>query len=228
VITEPFKPVRGVGVAASVLIGLAAVVAIADALSSQHSANVVREYTEGNGTMEDLRAADAISLLVNGPGLLVLIAAGVVFIVWLYRSRQNAERLTYDVDHRHKRGWVIGGWFVPVISLWYPGQIVQDVWRSFNPAQQDRPLQARDKSGLVVAWWLVYLLSSWGDRAVTQLVLRDSDLDTIAAWTWVCAVLTTGAAVLAIVLIRRLTDLQHVSRPPVQDGGPVQVHVPGA
>ncbi|WP_053737208.1 DUF4328 domain-containing protein [Nocardia sp. NRRL S-836] len=227
-ITEPFRPVRGLGVAASVLIGLDAVLAVADAFSSQHSANAVREYTDGNGTMADLRTADAISLLVNGPRLAVSVAAGVVFVVWLYRSRQNAERLTYDVDHRHKRGWVIGGWIVPVISLWYPAQIVQDVWRSFDATQQDRPLQARDKNGLVVAWWLVFLASSWGDRAVTQLVLRDSDLETVAAWTWVSAFVTIGAAVLAIVLVRRLIDAQHVIQPPVQDGGPVPVHVPGA
>ncbi len=219
---------RGLGVAASVLIGLDVAFGIADAFSSQHSADVVREYTEGNGTMDDLRAADTISLMINVPGIAVSIAAGVLFIVWLYRSRLNAERLTYDTEHRHKRGWVIGGWFVPIISLWYPVQVVQDVWRSVDPAQQDRPLQARDKNGLVVAWWAVYLVASWGDRAVTRLVLRDSDLETIATWTWVAAFITAAAGVLAIVRVRRLTERQYVSRPPVQDGGPVQVHVPGA
>jgi heme/copper-type cytochrome/quinol oxidase subunit 2 len=225
--TEPFRPVRGIGVAASVLIGLEAVFAIADAIASQRTASVVQEYTDGNATMEDLRAADLFTLMVSVPATLVTLAAGVTFIVWIYRSRRNAERVTYASEHRHKRGWAIGSWFTPIVGLWYPFQIVQDIWRAFDPAQQDRPLQARDKNGFLAAWWTAFLLMSWGDRAVARLVLRASDLTTVATWSWVTTVVTVVAAALAIVLVRRLTDLQDQTRPQ-EFSGPVQVHVPGA
>lgn len=224
---EPFRPVRGIGVAASVLIGLEALFAIGDGIASQRTADVVQAYADGNATMEDARAADAFTLMVTLPGMLVTIAAGVTFIVWIYRSRRNAERVTYASEHRHKRGWVIGSWITPIVGLWYPYQIVQDIWRSFDPAQQDRPLQARDKNGFLVAWWTAFLLMSWGDGAVTRLVLRDSDLATVATWTWVTTVVTVIAAAFAVVLIRRLTDLQDRTRPQ-EFSGPVQVHVPGA
>jgi heme/copper-type cytochrome/quinol oxidase subunit 2 len=225
--TEPFRPVRNIGIVAAVLIGLDAVFAIGDAIASQRTADVVREYADGNATVEDLRAADAFTLMVTLPGLLVTIAAGVMFIVWIYRSRRNAERVTYASEHRHKRGWAIGSWITPIVGLWYPLQIVQDIWRAFDPAQQDRPLQARDKNGFLVAWWTAFLFMSWGDRVITRLVLRDSDLGTIATWTWVTTVVTVAAAALAVVLIRRLTDLQDQTRPQ-EFSGPVQVHVPGA
>ncbi|MDT7782056.1 MAG: hypothetical protein QOF58_475 [Pseudonocardiales bacterium] len=225
--TEPFRPVRGIGIAASVLIGLQAVLAIGDAIASQRTADVVKAYADGNATMDDARAADAFTLMVAIPTMLVTIASGVTFIVWIYRSRRNAERVTYGVEHRHGRGWVIGSWITPIVGWWYPLQIVQDVWRAFDPAQQDRPLQARDKNGFLVAWWTAYLLMSWGDRAVTRLVLRDSDLDTVATWTWLTTVVTIVAAVFAVVLIKRLTDLQDQTRPQ-EFSGPVQVHVPGA
>jgi heme/copper-type cytochrome/quinol oxidase subunit 2 len=226
-ITEPFRPVRGIGVATSVLIGLEALFAVADAIVTQNTANVVQEYTDGNGTMEDLRAADALTLMVTVPGMLVTIAAGVTFIVWIYRSRRNAERVTYSSEHRHKRGWVIGSWFTPIVNLWFPLQIVQDVWRAFDPRQQDRPLQARDNNGFVLAWWLVFLLMTWGDRGVARLALRDADFATIATWTWVTTVVTIVAAAFAVVLVRRLTDLQDQTKP-AEFSGPVQVHVPGA
>lgn len=225
--TEPFRPVRTIGVAAAVLIGLDAVFAIGDAIASQRTADVVREYSDGNATMDDLRAADAFTLLVTVPGLLVALAAGITFIVWIYRSRLNAERVTYASEHRHKRGWTIGSWITPIVGWWYPYQIVQDIWRALDPAQQDRPLQARDKNGFLVAWWTAFLLMSWGDRAVTRLVLRDSDLETVAAWSWVTTFVTVVAAALAVVLIRRLTALQDQTRPQ-EFSGPVQVHVPGA
>ncbi|HEX8867566.1 MAG TPA: DUF4328 domain-containing protein [Lentzea sp.] len=219
---------RGIGIAASVLIGLVAALGIADAIVSQRTADVVRAYADGNATMEDARAVDALAVMVAIPALLVNIAAGVTFIVWIYRSRRNAERLTYAVEHRHGRGWVIGSWITPIVGWWFPYQIVQDIWRSFEPAQQDRPLQARDKNGFILAWWLGFLLMSWGDRLVMRLVLReDADLDTVATWTWVTTVVTVVAAAMAVALVKRLTDLQDRTRPQ-EFSGPVQVHVPGA
>lgn len=226
-ITEPFRPVRGIGIAASVLIGLTAVHAVADAITTQKFVKVVQDQIDGIGTMDDLEAANNLNLAVSIPGVLVTIAAGVTFVVWIYRSRRNAERVTYASEHRRGRGWAIGSWITPIVALWFPYQIVQDVWRSFDPAQQDRPLQARDKNGFLVAWWTAFLLMSWGDRAVTRLWLRDTDMATVATWTWVTAVVTIVAAALAVVLIKRLTDLQDVTRPQ-EFSGPVQVHVPGA
>lgn len=226
-INEPFRPVRGIGVAASVLIGLTAVHAVADAIVTQNFTDVVQDQINGTGTMDDLDAANALNLMVSVLGTLVSIAAGVTFIVWIYRSRRNAERVTYDTEHRHSRGWAIGSWVTPIVALWYPLQIVQDVWRSFDPAQQDRPLQARDKNGFLVAWWIAFLLMSVGDRGVARVVLYGADRATVVTWTWVATVVTIVAAALAVVLIKRLTDLQDVTRPQ-EFSGPVQVHVPGA
>ena len=93
-ITEPFRPVRGIGIAASVLIGLTAVHAVADAITTQKFVKVVQDQIDGIGTMDDLEAANNLNLAVSIPGVLVTIAAGVTFIVWIYRSRRNAERVT--------------------------------------------------------------------------------------------------------------------------------------
>lgn len=213
--------------AASVLIGLVAVVAVLDAVASQNAADVVRDYGDGVATMDDVRAADAFTLAVAVPSVLVSIAAGVTFIVWLYRSRLNAERLTYGTEHRRARGWAIGAWFTPVVNFWFPYQVVQDVWRSFDPAQQDRPLQARDNNGFVLGWWLTFVAMTWGDRVVSRMVLRDGDLGAVATATWVATLVTIVAAAMAVVLVKRLTDLQDRTRP-VEFSGPVPVHVPGA
>ena len=194
--------------AASVLIGLVAAAGVADALVAQHSMNIVREYADGTATMEDLRGVDALALMLAVPALLVNIAAGVTFIVWLVNSRRNAERVSYSTEHRHSRGWVIGSWFTPILNFWYPVQIVQDVWRAVQPAQRDRPLQARDTSGFVTMWWVAFLVNSFGDQAITRLALADADPSTVATWTWTNTVITIVAAALAIVLIKRLNDLQ--------------------
>jgi heme/copper-type cytochrome/quinol oxidase subunit 2 len=197
--TEPFRPVRGIGMAAAVLMGLEAVFTVVLAIA-------VQPFT-GSDATAGLPGALTLTITVAVP-----LAAAVTFIVWLYRSRRNAERLTYGDEHRHARGWVIWSWVVPIVSFWYPLQIVQDLWRAFDPAQQDRPLQARDQSGFLVAWWVAYLLMR---LAAAVMVV----------WAW--AILSVVAAAFAIVLVRRLNDLQDRTRPQ-EFSGPVQVHVPGA
>lgn len=210
---DSFRPVRGIGLAASVLIGLVAALTVADAVSSQYSAGVVREYADGTATMEDLRAADAVSLMISLPGLAVFLTAGVVFLVWLHRARYNSERISYADPHRHKRGWTIGSWFVPIVNLWFPQQVVQDVYRGSDRSQADRPLVARNTSGLVNAWWAAVLVMWTGDRLLAGLLVRDGSMDTIALLSWVSAVITIVAAVLAVRVIKQINDLQHLNAP---------------
>lgn len=210
---DSFRPVRGTGLAASVLIGLNAALTVADAATTQYSAGVVRDYADGTATMEDLRAADSVALMVSVPGMAVFLAAGVMFLVWLHRARYNSERISYADPHRHKRGWTIGAWFVPIVNLWFPQQVVQDIYRGSDRSQADRPLRARDTSGLINLWWAAVLAMWTGDRIVSRLLARDGSMDTLAAWSWVSAVITIVAAVLAVRVIRLINDLQHLNAP---------------
>ena len=90
--------------------------------------------------------------------MLALLAAGVVFIVWLWRARGNAELFCYG-QHRRGRGWVIGGWFCPVVNFWFPKQIVDDVIAASDPRTPPLfpDLRRIPRHGLVLAWWLTWV-----------------------------------------------------------------------
>ncbi|TLF98293.1 DUF4328 domain-containing protein [Nocardia cyriacigeorgica] len=96
-----------------------------------------------------------------GLGLLMQSAAAVVFIVWLWRARRNAEALC-GARHRLAAGWVIGGWICPVVNVWFPHVIVADVVRASDPQTPSdlRNLRSRPTSRLVTAWWLLLLSAS--------------------------------------------------------------------
>ena len=57
-----------------------------------------------------------------------------LFVVCFYRARINAER--YGYRQRRARGWAIWGWIVPIVNLWFPFQIMGDIWRAGLPAVQ--------------------------------------------------------------------------------------------
>ncbi|MFF0493507.1 DUF4328 domain-containing protein [Nocardia sp. NPDC004068] len=88
-------------------------------------------------------------------GLALLVAAGIVFLMWLWRARRNAESLS-AARHRLSIGWVIGAWFCPVVNFWFPYLIVADVVRASAP----RPSDEQSRPRLVIAWWLSVLVCS--------------------------------------------------------------------
>jgi hypothetical protein len=69
-----------------------------------------------------------------------------LFVTWFYRARVNADGRGWP--QRHTKGWAIGAWFVPVLNLYVPFQIMADIWRAGLP-DQDRANQATWPR----AWW---------------------------------------------------------------------------
>jgi hypothetical protein len=102
-------------------------------------------FTESSAQHQDDRVGTAATLI-----LLAILVAGVLFIVWLFRvvRQLHAGRPTM---FRYRAGWAIGGWFVPLVNLVIPKQMVDDSWR----AATDR---AKPVPPLFHVWWAAYLL----------------------------------------------------------------------
>jgi len=156
-----FRSVNGLGTAVSILICLVALAQAVLAASEWYTYKVVKDYVEGPVKDPDrLDRADEVVVLAVGGWVLALLAAGVVFIVWLWRARGNAELFCFG-QHQRGRGWVIGGWFCPVVNFWFPKQIVDDVIAASDPRTPPRvpDLRGIRGNGVVLAWWLTLL---WG------------------------------------------------------------------
>ncbi|MEW9556077.1 DUF4328 domain-containing protein [Nonomuraea sp. NPDC050783] len=131
------------------------------------------------------------------------LVAIVAFLTWLFRVRANAETLSPH-GHRRSRVWVILGWIVPIVSLWFPKQIVDDVWDASN----------RDPSppkGLFHAWWAAWLVGAWVSNIASRVLFNaeePAELVTAARFDLVSIVLMLVAAVLAILVVRRISDAQ--------------------
>ncbi|WP_086830959.1 DUF4328 domain-containing protein [Streptomyces sp. NRRL B-24572] len=138
----------------------------------------------------------------------LFVATVVVFIIWFHRLRNNAEVWAGDLQGR-KPGWAIGGWFVPIGNLWIPRVIAVDIWR----ASRWEPYAADGKRELTLldAWWSFWIADWVMDRVATQLYRRAETpeaYDTAAAWSLAGYVVDIVAAVLAILVVRRLTSMQ--------------------
>ena len=155
--------------------------------------------------IDSLSRADAIGTA------LLLLATGILFIVWLYRGSRS-DRVS-RAWMRRGAGWAIGGWFVPFGNLVLPAQQVHDLYRgAFVGRNEGKPLPG---SALLGWWWAMWLCSgvmSWvaltgrGDPTGDGLqVLRD--IRTTDIVDLVGSVFTLAAALLAAAVVGRITAL---------------------
>jgi hypothetical protein len=154
---------------------------------------LVTDVVETVADIAGAAAVDDIVLWVNA-GLFVL--AAVAFIGWLWRARANAELLVGPHGQRLTREWVIGAWICPVVNLWFPYQVVVDVWRASAP---DR---GNVRDGLVVWWWMTFAVSWLFTRFITLVGIVD-----VAPLVLSCA-LNVASGLLALLVVRRISNWQ--------------------
>lgn len=139
----------------------------------------------------------------------LFVATGIVFIVWFHRLRKNAEVWAGDLQSR-KPGWAIGGWFIPLANLWIPRGIAADIWRASR--WQPYAADGRGEMTLLNSWWTLFAVGMVVDRIAGQLYKFAETAEaytTAAYWSLAAYALDIGAAVLAILFVRRLTSMQH-------------------
>jgi Domain of unknown function (DUF4328) len=171
-------------------------------------------YTDGEPVDED---AELPVVLFSGlVGLVqfgLYVAVVVLFIVWFHRLYSNLPALG-ATNIRWGKGWAIGAWFVPILSLWRPKQIANDIWRSSDPhAPPQQGSSWRDKDVPIVFqwWWAAFLVSQWIGNAALRATLR-ADTASDLAQTAVVYGIADGfdilAALLAVAVVRRTTARQ--------------------
>jgi hypothetical protein len=207
-----FSSEHGIGLAASSLTAVVAFHSVLLVVADWRSYRAAKAYADGSiRDPEDVdRAEFAVLVLWAGFPMTAGLTL-VLFVVWLWRVRSNAE-LFCEAEHRHARGWVAGAWLCPIVNLWYPRQIVDDV---IAASDRRTPPQAQRLgtvgTRLVRAWWLALVvamaLQLAAGRGLAGRLSVDGRLLTAVVST-LAAVCTCAAAALAVQVIDLVNRMQ--------------------
>ncbi|WP_165977971.1 DUF4328 domain-containing protein [Nonomuraea diastatica] len=167
----------------------------------------------GSASESEKMTADLVYALSGILWVAVYLVSIAGFLVWLFRVRANAESLAPD-GHRHTRPWLIFGWVVPIISFWFPKQIVDDIWHaSARDGEQASP------QVLIDVWWAAWvagsLVANVAARLLATALFAGDDLESVAfaaRFDLVGIALMLVAAVLAICVILKITKAQEHHR----------------
>ncbi len=220
--SKPVRPIRARAIAVVVMLGVGAVVDLLSLVVTFERASLISALVDSPESVDTsvVDTNDYRYALCAIAQAAAYVLTGIVFLIWLYRARLNAEAIT-PIPHRRSTGLVVFGWVIPIVNLWFPKQIVDDIW--VTSTSQEPPLnplrrialQSARRSGLVRAWWTSWLVAFWGSSFFYR-VARGEDLDSqllLARTEIYFAAPTLVCAVLAVLVVVRITQAQERRRP---------------
>ncbi|WP_346536460.1 DUF4328 domain-containing protein [Micromonospora sp. DPT] len=155
--------VRGIGLAASIAVGVAAAFYLLSALAPV-AGMVLARQAERDGDSEVLLGALLLEAALTLPFVVAYLAAAVLVIIWTWRARKNIDAFPGALPVLGQ-GWAIAGWLVPFANFVVPVRVVANIARD--------SLWRRSTPWLVVVWWAAWLVFSVGERLFT----RKNDLE---------------------------------------------------
>jgi Domain of unknown function (DUF4328) len=199
-----YQPIGGRAAATTAVLALLLVLDVAAVVSGYFEVrlfdriaageNVAPSEADANDTRQGMIALGQTALWVACAGL---------FIAWLYRAYSNMDALA-PPHRRYEKGWAIGAWFIPILNLWRPKQIVNDVWDSGQPR--------KDPPWWLMVWWIIgFLISGILGRIAFPELSEDASLQELRTDTinyMVSDGFDVAVLALAIVVVRTLTKRQ--------------------
>jgi hypothetical protein len=128
------------------------------------------------------------------------LSAYVATALWLQRARANAE-LIRSFNHKRSPVWNWLGWWVPVVSVWFPFQIMRDLGRASSPSLSSPPALG--------VWWGLWLVGQGFSRAADRIAFRGYEaVGLLGPVNLVAAIAFSGAFVLWARMVLGITRLQ--------------------
>lgn len=210
---DPPRDLSGWAWGVYVSLGLMAILGLARLAAALE----LRSTVTGGGDI--VGSYDAYSRWTDLQSLLLVISAG-VFIAWFFQAYKNLRRLGVQ-KMRYGNGWAIGSWFVPILSLFRPKQMANDIWRGsergtdVNAGWKQVPVPP-----LVHWWWGLFvaqgLLFYIGEQTI-ESGYRDlfafggidsgiSQIKTGTTFEVIGALCSIAGVVMAIIFVSRITD----------------------
>jgi Domain of unknown function (DUF4328) len=225
-----------------ILLGVDALAKLADigvataqlVLASNYPETVAAALGPGSADLSEMPGGNfqvIVSLLshaVSFFGLFTRTATIVVFLVWLHRAYNNLPSLGVPRPD-YSSGWVIGSWFVPLLNLVRPYQIVKYIWNKSDPETVSVGGGYYDAGSnfTLKAWWGFWLASNISIQ-IYGSAEKPGDYVAAGLVGIFSSCLTIIAACLAIAVVREISSRQEERRKRLVDASQQPVWSAGA
>jgi uncharacterized BrkB/YihY/UPF0761 family membrane protein len=137
-------------------------------------------------TESELMAIDNIQTAIWPWQIVLVIAYVIVFFMWIYQANKNLRSLR-AAGLRFTPGWAVGWFFIPIMNLFRPYQVVSEIWKASDPdvdTTDDTSWKAVSTSPIVGCWFALYLISFFIARIAIQSIPSGIELSALLNATY--------------------------------------------
>jgi len=173
----------------------------------------------GHLSIQQLSSDDPVQNFVGLLQSFIAVATGITFLKWIYRAYKNTQGFGAE-GLRYSPGWAVGYYFIPVLGLVRPAQVMSEIWRV---SEDPHDWRQRAGSWLIGVWWALFLIYSITTQLALRIAIEYSMADkvTLANWSLALgfAIVADAAAIpLSLVTLRLITRIYERQRSLVESG----------
>ncbi|WP_162533622.1 DUF4328 domain-containing protein [Dokdonia sp. Dokd-P16] len=185
---------------AQTLIWLVMILDIFSIISSYLQYDILRLIQNDEFVTEQaLNANDTREQIVAILYTIIFITSTVTFIQWFRRAYYN---LNIRTKTNHTDGWAAGSWFVPIISLYRPYQIMKEMWKKTTRLIKAKDSNYLDSNTTVIGlWWTLWIVSNYVGNYVLKSIFKEQTIETLMNSTIADMVMSILGIPLAIVTV---------------------------
>ena len=142
--------------------------------------------------------------------LAVFIISGITFIQWFRRAYYNlhlkAERLSFT------EGWAAGCWFVPILSLYRPNQIMKELYQETQRllSQKNKNYAQNLTTHSIGWWWALWIISSFMGQFLFRYSSKAETIDELITSTIASIIASIIGIPLAIITVKVIKDYAEI------------------
>lgn len=169
------RSLPGIGLARTVTIVMAVnlfVVVIISLILSYVYLGQLQELRPGMPVPLQVERTEDLRMVVGLFSFAIQVTLIVVFCMWIYRAHDNLELLGVE-GRQYTSGWAVGYFFVPILNLYRPLQVMQEIWKASDPQVPPGSQEWRNNpnSALAGFWWAFWLISSIANNISIRVAL---------------------------------------------------------
>jgi len=103
---------------------------------------------------------DFINLFVGSINLVISFVTAIITVFWFYRANKNIH--TFGAKEVSTPRMTVIWWFVPILHLWKPYEVAQQIWKTSNPQvilSSGTEWKKSPTSNIIKIWWILGILS---------------------------------------------------------------------
>lgn len=169
--------------------------------------------TVANGvyiSTETATANDTRQQIIGIFYFIAYIVSAVTFIQWFRRAYFNLHlKINYL---NHTEGWAAGSWFVPIISLYRPYQIMKELYQETKELLIKMGISFNQtfSTSALVWWWTLWIISNILGHFVFRYSMNAESMDELTISTVAGIVGNIIGILLALITIKIIKDYSNI------------------